>query len=452
MSDYGTCSRCDFNPGDLINGKYTVETMLGEGSFGRVYKVRRGHSVFALKLFKLWEQLNSDRPEIMKRFDREYETGLINSSYLVHALEKGTINGNPYILMEFCPQGDLTSYTANAVGVDYSRLASNILYGLRDLHTNGKIHRDLKPENVLVKADGTAVLTDFGIAGDQRNRMTQRGVIMGTCPYMAPEQINPPKFKRPSVLPTIDIFAFGVLMYELIVGHFPFGPCDTNQDFAIYVVNAKNGKWNRVELQRIAPAWIPLIDGCLKPKSENRLQSIDAVIQLLPHNPQPHHPPHNQQNASQSSSRIINGIKLRVMQGEDYGVVYNIANVVNGEPRILTLGRKDSDVMNHIAITENDSNYISRCHCTLEYDIDRKNWIIRDGQYRMKCDIARRLFKEPFPCKQCTAVCPVNHRGGWKRSLNGTYVNSSEVDENGCFFNPGDIISIGDVTLRVEGY
>ncbi len=85
MSDYGTCSRCDFNPGDLINGKYTVEAMLGEGSFGRVYKVRRGQSVFALKLFKLWEQLNSDRPEIMKRFDREYETGRINSSYLVHA-------------------------------------------------------------------------------------------------------------------------------------------------------------------------------------------------------------------------------------------------------------------------------------------------------------------------------------------------------------------------------
>lgn len=273
---------------------------------------------------------------------------------------------------------------------------------------------------------------------------------MGTCPYMAPEQINPPRLKRPSVLPTIDIFAFGVLMYELLVGHFPFGSCNTNEEFAIYVVNAKNGQWNRTELQRVAPEWFPLIDGCLRPKSDTRLQSIDAVLQLLPSTSSSHVKP--KPTPSPAPQDAINGIKLRIMQGEDYGVVYNIANVVNGEPRILTVGRKDSDVLNHIPITENDSNYISRCHCTIEYDIDKKKWLIRDGQYRMACNIAKRCFKEPFPCKQCTAACPVNRKGVWQRSLNGTYVNSTEVDENGCFFKPGDIISIGDVTLRVEGY
>lgn len=450
MCNYTPSSPCDFAPGDLIDGKYTVDKMLGEGSFGRVYKVRRGQALYALKLFKLWEQLNSDRPEIMKRFDREYETGRINSNYLVHALDRGMVHGNPYILMEFCSNGDLVAYTSQRGNFEYNRLASNILHGLRDLHTNGKIHRDLKPENVLIKSDGTAVLTDFGIAGDQRHRMTQRGVIMGTCPYMAPEQINPPRYKRPSVLPTIDIFAFGVLMYELIVGHFPFGSCNTNEEFAIYVVNAKNGQWNKAELQRVAPEWLPLIDGCLKPKSDTRLQSIDAVLQLLPNTSSSRVMPNP--SPSPTHQDAINGIKLRIMQGEDYGVVYNIANVVNGEPRILTVGRKDSDVLNHIPITENDSNYISRCHCTIEYDIDKKKWLIRDGQYRMECDIAKPRFKEPFPCRLCTAICPVNRRGAWKRSLNGTYVNSTEVDENGCFFKPGDIISIGDVTLRVEGY
>lgn len=449
MSEYITCSRCDFVPGDLIDGKYNVKVMLGEGSFGRVYKVNYGSSVYALKLFKLWEALNSDIPELMKRFDREFDAGQINSPYLVHAIDKGTINGNPYILMEFCSKGDLLTYVNSTTNVNFSEIATNILHGLKDLHLTGKIHRDLKPENVLLKEDGKAVLTDFGIAGDQNNRMTRRGVIMGTCPYMAPELVNLSRFSKPPVEPTIDIFSFGVMMYELLTGSFPFGPCNSNQDFAVYVVNAKKGMWNRELLHQKAPAWMPLIEGCLKPKSVNRLQNIDSVLQLVPAiavNNNLHQVAHPVQQHNQ-------GILLRIIQGETVNVVYKIANIKDGRPRILTLGRKDADVMNHIAITEDMTNYVSRCHCTLEFDLDKKRWFIRDGQYRVDCDIAKKCYKEPYPCRQCTARCPANKPiGEWKRSLNGTYVNSSEINENGSYFAVGDIITVGDVKLRVEGF
>ena len=447
MSDYTSCSRCDFAPGDLIDGKYSVKAMLGEGSFGRVYKVCHGNTVYALKLFKFWENLNSDIPELVKRFDREYEAGRINSKYLVHAIEKGAVNGNPYILMEFCPKGDLLTYTGSSTNVNFSEIASNILHGLKDLHQTGKIHRDLKPENVLLRDDGTAVLTDFGIAGDSNNRMTRRGVVMGTCPYMAPEQINPPRFSKPSVSPTIDIFSFGVMMYELLLGGFPFGPCNTRDDLAVYVVNAKNGRWDRDTLRKKAPEWFPLMDGCLKPNSKDRLQTVDAVMSLVPKNAISSKPlaPQSQQHRK--------GILLRVMQGENLNVTYQIANIVDGKPRILTMGRKDIDIANHIAITEENTNYISRCHCTLEYDMDKQRWLIRDGQYRIDCGIAKRCYKEPYPCRMCTARCPSNRpTGQWKRSLNGTYVNSAEINENGSYFAVGDIITVGNVKLRVEGF
>ena len=134
-------------------------------------------------------------------------------------------------------------------------------------------------------------------------------------------------------------------------------------------------------------------------------------------------------------------------------VTYQIANIVDGKPRILTVGRKDVDVANHIAITEENTNYISRCHCTLEYDMDKQRWLIRDGQYRIDCGIAKRCYKEPYPCGMCTARCPSNRpTGQWKRSLNGTYVNSAEINENGSYFAVGDIITVGDVKLRVEGF
>ena len=71
--------------------------------------------------------------------------------------------------MEFCPNGDLQGLPSST---DWNRIAHEVLYGLGSLHLNGKVHRDLKPENVLIKEDGTAALTDFGIAGDRKRRLT----------------------------------------------------------------------------------------------------------------------------------------------------------------------------------------------------------------------------------------------------------------------------------------
>lgn len=169
--------RCDFCSGETFDGDYCIESRLGEGTFGSVYKVKdRQGTNYAVKLLKLWAVSPEDCRKLRERFTMEFETGRIKSDYLVHSYSCGEIKGNPYILMEFCPNGDLKSYSEHNV-VDYIRVGRQVLYGLSDLHLCGKVHRDLKPENVLLRADHTAVLTDFGISGDQNKRMTERGFM-----------------------------------------------------------------------------------------------------------------------------------------------------------------------------------------------------------------------------------------------------------------------------------
>ena len=282
--------RCDLYPGDLLDGKFKIERSLGEGSFGTVFKARdsRNRSC-AIKLLKLW----AVPPEVCKnlrdRFTMEFETGRIDCDFLVHSYSYGEVKGNPYIHMEFCPNGDLRSYLERN-DADYIRIGRHILYGLSALHSCGKVHRDLKPENVLVRADGTAVLTDFGISGDQNKRMTERGImgkpqqIFGTYPYMPPEQVNPPRGGQATVLPTTDIFSFGVMMYELICGFLPFGNLDSEADLVTYTTRAKNGTWDKSRLlnKKEGKEWERLIVGCLEPDFKKRLQNSADCIKLLP--------------------------------------------------------------------------------------------------------------------------------------------------------------------------
>ena len=170
-------NRCDFRKGDYIAGKYKVEEVLGEGSFGVVFKVSNENGlVYALKLLRLWEVPPEIREQLIIRFDMEYATGKIPSRYLVQALDHGIIKGNPYIVMEYCPNGDILRLTERRK-VDLVAIGRQILYGLKDLHSCGKVHRDLKPENVLIKEDGTIALTDFGISGDRNKRMTERNIL-----------------------------------------------------------------------------------------------------------------------------------------------------------------------------------------------------------------------------------------------------------------------------------
>lgn len=415
--------RCDFTIGDSIAGKYRVVRCLGEGSFGKVYQVSdNSGNKYALKILKMWEIPQDLQDKILARFDMEYETGRIESPYLVHSYDHGMVNGNPYILMEFCPNGDLSNLPPST---DWNRVAHEVLYGLGSLHKNGKVHRDLKPENVLLKEDGTSALTDFGICGDRNRRVTIMGndgvplQKFGTYAFMPPEQLNPEKGEA-TVLPTTDIFSFGVMMFLLLTGELPFGPLNNQNDLVIYTTRGKKGEWNRTAL-RESPFY-KAIDGCLIPNFRQRLQSVEDVIKLLP----PYYDGRDSKNPNGDGTIRLRGYLLRVMQGEEYGKVYDLTKMIQNI-NFLTIGRADRFINNDIAIKEEQSTYISRKHSTIEKDSDG-SFKIRDGQR------------------------DIHSFDGWHRSTNGTFVNSAEASDKGYYLKDGDIISIGDVKMRFEAY
>lgn len=460
MSEVILCNRCVYNPGDKINDQFIVDRNLGEGTYGSVYRVHdNAGTTYALKLLKLWEVVSQERKELLKRFDMEYDTGKIESNYLVQSLGRGTAEGNPYILMEYCPGGDLMG-AAEKGQANFSVVAKEVLLGLKALHQRGKVHRDLKPENVLIRQDGTAVLTDFGISGDQNKRLTQRGIFgvpqqrFGTFAYMPPEQINP-KRGNATVLPTTDIFSFGVMMFQLITGELPFGPLEDESDLPNYVAKGKKGEWSRqlIADNKYLQNWYELIEGCLKPNYQERLQTVDDVIPLIPSTfeMKVRNYVFEEDDFSKKASR---GYLLHVMEGENHGMKYYLNDLAKNTNRmIITIGRESDDTYNVISLKESMDTYISRCHATLELQAPTGSWIIRDGQWRLDCSIARKSI-DSFPCRRCGNKCvtPRKKHSEWVRSLNGTYVGSQEIDNCGVPLKIGDIITIGNIKMRIEGY
>lgn len=445
--------RADFKPNDIIAGQYCVEKSLGEGAFGQVYKVTDSTgAVRALKLLRLWDVPSDIRQPLIDRFTMEFKTGQIDSQYLVHSYDYGLTKGNPFIVMEFCSGGDLTKFIGRP-SPDLVRYAMHILRGLHDLHVNGKVHRDLKPENVLMRQDGTAVLTDFGICGDRNKRMTERNIfgkpyqIFGTYAYMPPEQVNRARGEA-TVLPTTDIFSFGVMIYQLLTGVLPFGKLEDQNDLVRYQKRGKAGEWDKYLLQNLpnGARWIEIIGGCLQPDFKNRTQSArDVMLQIAAmkewqNSSMNYVPPISQgvrilpsdSNANDvrrtmpsSSFTQYVGAQLRILQGEDYGRIIDLTKIANQLKRqVLNMGRNAENV---IPITELQSSYVSRFHCTLESDSSYMKWTIRDGQWRMDERV-------------------------WRESSNGTFVNSTQVQPSGLPLSVGDIISIGDVKIRFEHY
>ena len=428
--------RCDCHSGDIVGAGYVVDKMLGEGSFGVVYSVKDASGrKWAMKLLRLWDVPSTIRQPLISRFEMEYKTSCISSANLVHSVDYGFLKGNPYIIMEFCSGGDLAKFIGKP-DAPLASIARDVLNGLHDLHKNGKVHRDLKPENVLFKDDGTAVLTDFGISGDRNKRMTEKNIfgkptqIFGTYAYMPPEQVCPARGNS-TVLPTTDIYSFGVMMYQLITGVLPFGKLEDQNDLVYYQKKGKAGDWDRQRLLATpyGARWDDLISRCLVPDHKQRLQSAMDALALVPasyetapmRRAEP--PVFERYERPADNHGAGQGRKvLKVMQGKEYGREYHIEELVRiSGRRVLTVGRGD---MNTIVIEDYVESYMSRKHCTIEH-LGGDYWQIRDGQW------------DP-------------ETASWRDSMNGTYVNSDSVTKAGRMLNSGDIITIGDVKLKFE--
>lgn len=193
---------------------------LGEGSMGRVMECedrRLGRSV-AVKFLHA-----RSLPATRQRFLREGRLmARVTHPNVVRVLDAGTMGEHPYLVCAYVDGRTLEAVRDSAPRHDVRRavrFALDVLEGLAACHAEGIVHRDLKPANILVDAEGRALVADFGLARliEQDDGLTATGMLVGTPAYMSPEQ-----FRAQEALPASDVYACGVILYELISGARPF--------------------------------------------------------------------------------------------------------------------------------------------------------------------------------------------------------------------------------------
>jgi serine/threonine protein kinase len=217
--------------GQTLASRYEILHRLGEGAMGAVYKARHARfgRPFAVKV--LHPRLLQDA-KVAKRFEREAElAGRLRHANVVGVVDVGEFDGTRYMVMDFAEGPDLAQLLVEAPmpAERIIHLVRQLLEGLYHAHERGLIHRDFKPENVIIERDshgaemprivdfGIAILRDAGDGTDGSGRLTTNGLVLGTPHYMAPEQaVADPIDHR------IDLFALGIVVYEMLSGRLPF--------------------------------------------------------------------------------------------------------------------------------------------------------------------------------------------------------------------------------------
>jgi WD40 repeat protein len=210
---------------------YEILGELGRGGMGIVYQARQlrlGRTV-ALKVI-LGGSLAG--PDELRRFRAEAEAvARLQHPHVVQIFEVGDHNGLPYFSLEYCGGGSLAAQLNGTPQPprEAAPLVETLARAMHAAHQQGIVHRDLKPANVLLTAEGTPKITDFGLAKklDDAAGPTASGAIVGTPSYMAPEQAGG---KGTEIGPAADVYALGAILYELLTGRPPFKaatPLDT---------------------------------------------------------------------------------------------------------------------------------------------------------------------------------------------------------------------------------
>jgi len=205
---------------------YRIESLLGQGGMANVFMAIQESFQRQVALKVMSPLLNSD-PSFAARFKREARiVAQLSHASIVPVFDVGEHRGHHYLSMEYLPGGDLKQRILQ--GGDDPSLALNVCTALSAAlelaHRKGFVHRDIKPANILFRADGTPVLTDFGIARvfDNGRSMTVAGMLVGTPSYMSPEQVKGLELDGRS-----DLYSVGIVFYEILTGTVPFNADST---------------------------------------------------------------------------------------------------------------------------------------------------------------------------------------------------------------------------------
>ena len=264
-------------------GDYEVKSLLGSGGMGQVYRAhdcRLGRDV-AIKVLPSFLSADSDR---LRRFEQEARAAAaLNHPNILAVFQMGTYEGAPYLVSELLEgetlreqikRGPLSVRKAIGYGVQMAR-------GLAAAQEKNIVHRDLKPENLFVTKDGRLKILDFGLAKltepqskSERPEGTEAGVVMGTMGYMSPEQV-----RGQTADYRTDIFALGVILYEMLTGKRAFQK-PTSADTMSAILNEDPPAISQVS-NNVPPALQRVVLRCLEKNPEQRFQSASDLAFAL---------------------------------------------------------------------------------------------------------------------------------------------------------------------------
>jgi len=266
--------------GQTIDHRYRVEALLGEGGMGLVYRVThtRLNKPLAVKVLR---RENTRDPEVLARFRREAESAsAIGNQHIVDINDFGTLaDGSTYFVMECLEGVDLIDAIDVAQRMPEERaipIAAQLCRALGAAHDAGIIHRDLKPENVFLirrnDTDDFVKVLDFGIAkvANGPKRLTRAGEVLGTPHYMSPEQCE-----GDDVDHRTDIYALGVLLYEMVTGHVPH---DADTMMGILTKHMYEDPIPpKIRVPQVSQELEQVIMRCLEKKADQRYQTMHDI-------------------------------------------------------------------------------------------------------------------------------------------------------------------------------
>ncbi|MBN8659606.1 MAG: serine/threonine protein kinase [Candidatus Melainabacteria bacterium] len=269
--------------GKTIDGKYLIQNVLGEGGMAVVYKANhvQMERTVVIKVMQGWLLSNKNSIE---RFERECKlTAKLNHPNIVSVYDVGSIGGKePYLVMEYIKGEALADKIHSQGALPYATTGNIIVQmcrGLQEAHSMGIIHRDLKPDNVLLqhKSDRPdwVKIVDFGISNlvHGSKRLTKTGRMVGTPEYIAPEQLK----DRPIDIRT-DLYAIGIMMFEMLTGKVPFEGESAESILMKHLLeDAPPISSVRPDILEVGNPFEPIISKLLKKEPDDRYQTATEL-------------------------------------------------------------------------------------------------------------------------------------------------------------------------------
>lgn len=276
-------------PGDLIDDKYSIVSVIGEGSWGSVYRARREDIERDVAIKVLHEHLSMDETAA-KRFLREAKAlNNLRHPNLTRVFKFGTLQtGQPYFVMDYIEGPSLESLIKQKGYLPAERtieIFRDVCAALAEIHAAGVVHRDLKPSNIILKEETgktTPVIVDFGLVtfgstdSGTTSNLTKTGIVLGTPQYMSPEQCRGFPTDARS-----DIYSLGCTMYETLSGIPPFFSKDIMQLMAFHLQEPSKEVSIRCDTPEVGEALADCVMQCLSKEPQNRPQSAEELKAIL---------------------------------------------------------------------------------------------------------------------------------------------------------------------------